>query len=85
MPISAFYPVNTFVINKGNNVNVLGWMYNGSVWMEIPKISKSNPVSDVTTADATDLTTALALVNNLKTAFNAKLQADRNSNQQSNI
>ena len=42
----------------------------------------SSAVSDVTTANATDLATALTLVNELKAKLNSKLTADRNSGQQ---
>lgn len=42
----------------------------------------SNPVENIETSDATDLETALILVNELKAQLNAKLEADRSSGQQ---
>lgn len=54
---------------------------NWSAWQE-STIVKSVSVSDATSANATDLATAITLVNELKTKLNAKLTADRNSGQQ---
>lgn len=45
-------------------------------------VNQSVNVTDITTADATDLSTALVLVNELKSKLNAKLSADRTSGQQ---
>lgn len=45
-------------------------------------VKQSNSVVNISTADATDLATALTLVNELKAKLNAKLTADRNSGQQ---
>lgn len=49
------------------------------------KATKSINVTNITTADATDLASALILINELKAKLNAKLQADRDSGQQSTI
>ena len=45
-------------------------------------VLQSTRVEDVSTADATDLASALTLVNELKAKFNEKLTTDRNSGQQ---
>lgn len=45
-------------------------------------VLQSVAVANTTTADATDLATALVLINELKVKLNAKLTADRNSGQQ---
>ena len=45
-------------------------------------VRQSVTISDVSSANATDLATALTLVNELKSKLNAKLLADRNSGQQ---
>lgn len=45
-------------------------------------VNQSIAVADVASPDATDLDTALALVNELKAKLNAKLEADRTSGQQ---
>ncbi|WP_286883429.1 MULTISPECIES: glycosyl hydrolase family 28-related protein [Sphingobacterium] len=47
--------------------------------------NQSAAVEDSTLPDATDLATAIALVNDLKSRLNAKLLVDRNSKQQSTI
>ncbi len=46
-------------------------------------IGQSASVANTSIIDATDLASAIALVNDLKVRFNAKLDADRNSGQQS--
>lgn len=56
-------------------------IWNGTLWIE-PLTTKSTAVANVTTADATDLDTALVLINELKAKLNAKLAADRASGQQ---
>ena len=48
----------------------------------IPTYVKSNAVASISTSDATDLASALTLINELKAKLNSKLQADRNSGQQ---
>ena len=45
-------------------------------------VLQSTRVEDVSTADATDLASALTLVNELKAKLNEKLTTDRNSGQQ---
>ena len=51
-------------------------------WVTIPTYVKSNAVASISTSDATDLASALTLINELKAKLNSKLQADRNSGQQ---
>ena len=67
--------------------------YNGNEWVDIMRMATQNlsgnvlqskNVANITTSDATDLATALVLVNELKAKLNAKLTADRNSGQQAN-
>lgn len=62
--------------------NADGTTDNLGTWRVVYKMTKSNNVTDVTASNATDLDTALTLVNELKAKLNAKLQADRNSGQQ---
>ena len=67
-----------------NNTNI--YMFKSETYYQFEgvysdMVSSSN-VENVTSADATDLTTALTLVNELKSKLNAKLTADRNSGQQ---
>ena len=66
-------------------------VYNGTNWVKFISdattldsgvVKKSATVADVSSANATDLATALTLVNELKAKLNAKLTADRNSGQQ---
>ena len=66
-------------------------VYNGTNWVKFINdattldsgvVKKSASVNDVSSVDATDLATALTLVNELKAKLNAKLTADRNSGQQ---
>ncbi len=45
-------------------------------------VNQSTAVANVASVDATDLATALTLINELKSKLNAKLTADRNSGQQ---
>lgn len=54
--------------------------WNGTLWVD--GYTKSSNVLDVSSPQATDLATALTLVNELKAKLNAKLQADRDSGQQ---
>lgn len=46
-------------------------------------VNQSAKVDDVASPNATDLATAITLINELKTKLNAKLSADRTSGQQS--
>ena len=55
-------------------------VWSGTQWQRM--FTQSSNVANITTADATDLATALTLVNELKAKLNAKLTADRNSGQQ---
>ena len=48
-------------------------------------VGQSENVSNITTQDATDLASALILINELKSKLNEKLTSDRNSGQQNEI
>lgn len=48
-------------------------------------VAQSEDVSNITTQDATDLASALILINELKAKLNQKLTNDRNSGQQNEI
>ena len=48
-------------------------------------VGQSENVTNITTQDATDLTSALILINELKAKLNEKLTSDRNSGQQNEI
>lgn len=67
------------LINEPNKIVNLGLAKLNTVGF----VKSSTNVANITTSDATDLSTALALVNELKAKLNAKLTADRNSGQQS--
>lgn len=73
---------NTIYYCNNSSLNMVGWIYLNNVWNDIPKLIKSNAVANVSSVDATDLASALTLVNELKAKLNAKLTADRNSGQQ---
>ncbi|WP_312900193.1 hypothetical protein [Chryseobacterium taichungense] len=69
----------------------LGWKRTPSGWIEhgalatnssAGYVKQSSAISDSTEANATDLATAITLVNDLKAKLNAKLAADRTSGQQ---
>ena len=48
-------------------------------------VGQSEGVANITTQDATDLASALILINELKLKLNQKLTSDRNSGQQNEI
>ena len=48
-------------------------------------VAQSEDVLNITTQDATDLASALTLINELKSKLNEKLTSDRNSGQQNEI
>jgi hypothetical protein len=69
------------------------WFFNGG-WRDllIPsspanygRVKQSIAVNNVSSPDASDLPTALTLINEIKIKFNGKLKADRDSGQQSTI
>lgn len=65
--------------------------WRGALWLEVSPnatttvkglVNQSAKVDDVASLDATDLATAITLINELKAKLNAKLGADRTSGQQ---
>lgn len=80
------YDINDEVLNRTPINGILKWICTtggtSSVWKPITLIEKSIAVANVATADATDLATALVLINELKKKLNDKLTADRASGQQ---
>lgn len=80
-PTSTIYEAGTIVYNTTNS-KILGWRFNGTIWVEIIELSQSMAVENISIVNATDLATAITLVNELKAKLNSKLDADRNSGQQ---
>jgi len=85
--VIAINPINSDwvrITNGTSNVKGTDWI------MERPKaetsiygfVKESSAVPNSTLSAATDLSSVIALANDLKTILNAKLQADRNSGQQ---
>ena len=80
-PTTTTYEAGTFVINSTNS-KIFGWRYNGVGWIDIIEFSQTTSISNASSPNATDLASAITLINELKSQFNAKLTADRNSGQQ---
>lgn len=71
------------IINKKDNHSLREYSFNSPTTSRyLPIIKQSLNVDDITAENATDLDSAITLLNELKSKLNAKLTADRNSGQQ---